>query len=405
MRDILDQGEDREPGPWPRRLAVMGALLLAAVLTAVYLPGHLRTPGRPAGAPAASSAQPAAGPGYAEPLQAAGAGGGPDGITGRILPWGSSVALPVSGERPAWLWPATGRTKPIGGIPAAGAGYQFTRADGGWAVQANLAGNTVCSYCNTTPLPVYFIGDQARRATEAGQANLVAPGAAAGELWLTSYPPGTNSPSGAGRAQEVSATGAPLGPQLTLPAGQVIEQATDRGLLLGPADPRPGMTADTLWDPGRPHASRTFVGVIAANATEIAWAPACSTPGCRVQILDLVTGTLTTVALPGASSAASGAFSPDGQYLAIEASFYDSGSLSAQLDVATVATGRLTAVPGTSVSSDALVGFGWPTADDSLVAELSFTTTVQVASWRPGAADLAVVAIRPGSASSALVVG
>ena len=61
-----------------------------------------------------------------------------------------------------------------------------------------------------------------------------------------------------------------------------------------------------------------------------------------------------------------------------------------------MASGRLTIVPGTFASSDALAGFGWPTDGDSLVAELTFTTTVQVASWHPGATRLAVAAIRPG---------
>jgi hypothetical protein len=407
MRDILDQGGDREHGPWPRRLAVTAALLLAAVLIAVYLPGHLG--GRPHSSGAATRTPSA--PGGVTGTQAPGVPGIPagiTGITGSTLPWGSSVALPVSGEQPVWLWPASGRTKPIGGLPEAGFGYQFTRAGGGWAVQANPGSSTACGYCDATPLPVYFLRDRARSATQAGLANLVAPGTATGELWLTSYPRGTDITDGPATAQEVSATGVPLGPRLTLPAGQVIERATDRGLLLGPASPRPGVTTDTLWNPAHPQDSRTFAGVIAASAAEIAWAPGCgqaTAPTCRVRVLDLVTGKLTTVALPGASSAASGAFSPDGQFLAIEASFYDSGSLATQLDVATVATGHLSAVPGTSVSSDALVGFGWPTSSDSLVAELSFTTTVQVASWDPGAAAVAVVAIRPGPDSTSLVVG
>ncbi len=398
MPDILGQGGEHEPGPWPRRLAVIGALLLAAVLIAVYLPSHLRGPAEPPPS-AANGGHPA---GVSE------VGGGPDGITGPTQPWGAAVALPVSAEQPSWLWPATGRTRLIGGLPRAGTGYQFTRVSGGWAVQSNLAGNTACSYCNTTPLPVYFLRDQARSATEVGLANLAAPGAAPGELWLTSYSPGAPIPQSGGTAQEFSASGTPLGPQVRLPAGQVIQRATDRGLLLTPAVPRPGTITDTLWDPRSPQANRTFANVIAASPTEIAWAPACSpggSPDCRVQVLDVVTGGLTTVTLPGASSAASAAFSPDGQFLAVEASFYDGGSLAAQLDVATMGTGRLTAVPESWVSSDALLGFGWPTDGDSLVAELSFTTKVQVASWRPGAAGLAVAAIRPGQESATVVVG
>jgi hypothetical protein len=405
MSDILGQGGgDREPRSWPRRLAAIAAVVVLAVLAAVYLPGHLHGPARsPHGS--ATAAPPEGGPDYA--IAVPSVGGEPAGIPGPTLPWGK-VTLPVTGDRPAWLSPATGRTTRISGLPPSGTGYQFTLVGGGWAVQSALAGSTVCSYCNTTPLPVYFLGDQARSATEIGMANLVAPGAATGELWLTSYRTGAEIPEGPAMAQEFSATGAPLGPQLTLPAGEVIVQATDRGLLLGPATPGTGTAADTLWDPARPHASRTFSGVLAASAAEIAWAPQCaqgSTPACRVQVLDLVTGSVTTVALPGDSSAASGAFSPDGQFLAIEASFSDGGSLAAQLYVATVATGHLTAVPRSFVSSDALVGFGWPTGGDSLVAELNFMTTVQVASWRPGAPDLAVAAIRPGTDSTSLVIG
>ena len=60
-----------------------------------------------------------------------------------------------------------------------------------------------------------------------------------------------------------------------------------------------------------------------------------------------------------------------------------------------MASGRLTAVPGTWLSSDALISFGWPASSDSLVAELSFTTKVQLASWRPGASRLAIAVLRP----------
>jgi hypothetical protein len=62
-------------------------------------------------------------------------------------------------------------------------------------------------------------------------------------------------------------------------------------------------------------------------------------------------------------------------------------------------------VPGTWASSDALIGFGWPAASDSLIAELSFTTKVQLALWRPGSARLTVAVIKPGRNSASLVVG
>ena len=127
-----------------------------------------------------------------------------------------------------------------------------------------------------------------------------------------------------------------------------------------------------------------------------------------MQVLDLSTGRRTIVALPGVSSAASAAFSPGGDFLALEVSFYngaDEGALATQLDVASIASGRLTVVPGTWASSDALIGFGWLAGGDSRIAELSFTTKVQVTSWSPGAPRLAVTALRPGQDSDSLVLG
>jgi hypothetical protein len=114
------------------------------------------------------------------------------------------------------------------------------------------------------------------------------------------------------------------------------------------------------------------------------------------------------IRLPSGSSAANAAFSPDGSLLALQVSAGsggDGGALAMQLEVANAADGRLTLVPQTWASSDALVGFGWPAGSHRLVAELSFTTKLQVTSWRPGAAKLAVAVVRPRRDSGALIVG
>ena len=366
-----------------------------------HLPRHQHPPGGAAGAAASR-------PGSLPALPAqTGQAAEPDGVIGETLPWVSSLRLPVAGEQPAWLWPASGRVKAIGGLPRDRSGYQFTAVAGGWAVQAGPGAQSACGGCAGPPRPVYFLAGRAQSVTEVGLANAVAPGAAPGTLWLSSYPPDADTSLAAAVAREVSVTGVPLGPQLRLPAGYAIGQATRQGLLLAPVVPRPGTTTDTLWNPAGPQRSRNFDGVIAASASEIAWAPQCARL-CRVQVLDLATGGRTTVDLPGASSAANGAFSPDGDFLAIEVSFYnggDDGALATMLDVASMASGRLTVVPGTFASSDALAGFGWPADGDSLVAELSFTTKVQVASWQPGATRLAVAAIRPGHDADSLIVG
>ena len=402
MPDILGQGGDRESRRWPRRLAGAAVLLLVIAVVVAHLPRDRPGASRPHRAGAASTAA-APGSGALAPGLADAASG----LIGQTLPWDASLRLPVTGEQPLWLWPATGRLQPIGGLSRDRYGYQFTRVAGGWAVQALSGYPAGCDGCAGPPLPVYFLGNSAPSVTQVGLANEVAPGAAAGTVWLTSYPPGATVSAAAGTAQEVSVTGAPLGPQLRLPVGYVIDQATGRGLLLASVAHRSGTTTYQLWNPATARADRRLTGVVAASAREVAWAAGCA-PVCRVQVLNVVTGRLTTIELPGASSAASGAFSPDGDFLAIEASLYnngDDGALAAQLDVASVVTGRLTVVPRTFVSSDAMAGFGWPAASDTLIAELSFTARVQVASWRPGAARLAVAAIRPGPDSTSLIVG
>jgi len=403
MRDILGQGGERAARPWAWRLVVAAAVVLvAAVVLIEHLPGHPSRPARPG--PARAAAGPA--PGSAESVPA----DEPDGISGQTLPWDASVRLPVTGRRPVWFWPATGRTRPIGGLPDDASGYLFIRVPGGWAVQpdpAVAAARPGCGSCAGAPQPVYFLSEPAPAATPVGLADDVAPGAATGTVWLTSYPTGADLGTAAGTAREVSVTGGAPGPQVRLPAGYVVVQGTRRGLLLAPATQHPGTAAYRLWDPAAPGVSRTFDGVIAASPGEIAWAPPCS-PACRVQVLDLATGRRTAITLPQGSSAANGAFSPDGAFLALEVSFYnggDAGALALQLDVASMSSGRLTAVPGTWVSSDALAGFGWPAAGDTLIAELSFTTKVQLASWRPGAARLAVAATKPGQAAGSLIVG
>ena len=404
MPDILSQGGGREYGPWPRRLAVAAVLVLVAVAIVHYLPRSRHTTARPVRAAVTATPLPTSVSGAVS--GDAGVAAEPDGITGQTLSWPAGLGLPAAGERPVWFWPATGQVVPIGGLPPQRSGYEFIRASGGWAVQAGPGAQAVCGSCAGPQRAVYFLADRGRSVTRAGLADAVAPGAA-GALWLTSYPPGADPRTAAGMAREVSIAGRPLGPQLRLPAGYLIEQGTDRGLLLAPVAPQPGTMADKLWDPAAPQPSRTFDEVIAASATQIAWAPPC-VARCRVQVLNLATGRQVSVELPEASSVANAAFSPDGSLLALQVSFSDDsddGELAMQLELVSMASGRLMAVPQTWVSSDALVSFGWPVSSDSLVAELSFTTKVQLASWRPGTSRLAIAVLRPQHSPASLVIG
>jgi hypothetical protein len=389
MEDILSQGGDREPRRWPRRLAAIGAIVVVAVASIVYLSlGH--RPHFPAAAPPTPVATSAA----AEP----------DAIGGPVVPWAASLRLPVAGTQPTWFSPATGDSAPIGSLPADSAGYRFTRASGGWVVQASSAGVTGCGDCTVPSLPVWFVADGARSATRVGRANQVTPSATAGAVWLTSYPPTADPDTAARTAREVSLAGVPMGPPVRLPTGYVIYQATDRGLLLAPVRQRPGTPAYKLWNPADSKASRTFDGVIAASPTEIAWTPPCARM-CRVQLLNLATGRQAVVELPAGSFAAGAAFSPSGGYLALQVMSDGDGGPSTRLEVASVASGRLTALPGTSVGSDTVVDFGWPTGGDSLVAEFVFPAKVQLASWHPGATRLAVAVIGPGQDQDSVVVG
>jgi hypothetical protein len=401
--DILSQGGGRESGPWPRRVAAVAVLVLVAVLIVHYLPQSRHRTARP----------PRAAVTVAPPPAVSGAVSGdagvveePDGITGKILSWPGGLRLPATGERPVWFWPATGRVMPIGGLPPQRSGYQFTRVAGGWAVQADPGTQAGCGSCAGPQRAVYFLADSGRSATRAGLADAVAPGVP-GTLWLTSNPPDAAPRTAAGVAREVSSAGRQLGPQFRLPAGYLIEQGTSRGLLLAPVAARAGTIADKLWDPAAPQASRTFDNVIAASATQIAWSPSC-VARCRVQVLNLANGRRASAELPAASSVANAAFSPDGSSLVIQLSFSDNtanGARAVQLERVSLASGRLTAVPQTWVSSDALIGFGWPASSNSLVAEFSFTTKVQLASWRPGASRLAIVVLRPQHSPASLVIG
>lgn len=393
MPDILSQG-GREHGPWPRRLAVVAALALAAVLIVHYLPRSPHEARKPARAAVTAAPVP---PSVARAASGdAGVAAEPDGITGRVLSWPAGLRLPAAGARPGWFSPGTGQVLPIGGLPPQRSGYEFIRAAGGWAVQPVAESRRA----------VYFLADRGQSATRIGLADAVAPGVP-GTLWLTSYPPHTDPGTGAGMAREVSSTGRPLGAQVRLPAGYLIQQGTSRGLLLAPAAPHAGATAGKLWDPAAAHASRTFDGVIAASATHIAWAPPCIAR-CRIQVLNLASGRVVAAELPAASSVANAALSPDGSYLVVQVGFSDNtanGARAVQLEQVSLASGHLTVVPQTWVSSDALIGFGWPSGGDNLVAEFSFTTKVQLASWRPGTSRLAIAMLTPQHNPAPLVIG
>jgi hypothetical protein len=143
------------------------------------------------------------------------------------------------------------------------------------------------------------------------------------------------------------------------------------------------------------------VNLIAASPTEIAWMPGC-TAGCRVNVLALPGGRVEEISLPGRSTAYEGAFSPDGRLLAllVTARGTAAGRAAAiRLMVATVASGRITAVPGTTVGSGNGVDFGWQPGSHRLIADMSVAaagqSNWQIVVWQPGDARLSTALARP----------
>lgn len=404
VSDILSYGGDREPRRrrGRRRLAVVACCAAVALGAALvwYLPRHhggQPDSVSPGPCPAAEAAGPAA--------QGAGsAAGAPDPLptqpalmTGQPLPPADSVRVLLGGQRRAWLLLPSGRTEPVRGLPAGGNGYLVPLA-GGWATQPSPPDTG----CAPSAPPVYYIADGSPAATRIGVADDIAPAAAAGAVWLVSYQPGAVMSTAAGTAQEVSVAGAVLGPPLTLPAGYVIDQETRAGLLLVQEQAGSGPVRYELWDPDTGRVTQSFTHVLAASPTEVAWMPACAA-SCSVRVLELPGGQTRQISLPGRSTAWAGAFSPDGGLLALQvtAGVTAGGRAAAtRLMVATVATGQLTAVPGTTLGGHIGVAFGWQPGGRLIAdvsAEVRGQPEWQIAVWQPGDPRLSTALVQvPG---------
>jgi len=386
-----------EFGGWPRPPKWVWAI--AAVATVAVLAGvivartglHRATPASAVTSPAAASGN---GNLRMPPHK-------PARMAGQPLPREAGLRLMLGGRRPAWLWVTTGKTEPIRGLPRRGNGYQLIRVGGGWAALPFPGNGVWCGdNCAPPPVPVYYIADRSRVAIRLGTADFVAPAAATGAVWLVSYRAGAVMPATVGTAQQVSVSGAALGPRRRLPRGYVIDQGTASGLLLVSA---PGTAAVRyqLWDPGTRRVSRRFPDLIAVSSGAIAWAPTC-TARCSVQVLNLAGGRGRVIPLPGRSQAYAGAFSTDGRLLALQvtARVGASGRVEAtRLVVADVAGGRLTAVPGTTIGAGIGVDFGWQAGSGRLVADAALQNAWQVAVWRPGGARLYVAVTRAPAGS------
>ncbi|HUN37163.1 MAG TPA: hypothetical protein VMU95_34625 [Trebonia sp.] len=373
-----------------------GVAVVVAAALVWYLPGLRHHGGPSALRPSAAAPQDglAAAP---DPLPTR-----PALMTGQPLPSAADVRLLLGGQQPApaWLMVPSGRTEPISGLPERARSYQVLPTGGGWTAQPFPPGNASCGSCAPPPAPVYYIADGARAASRIGTAAVTAPAAPPGAVWLVSYRAGADMSTAAGSAQEVSVGGAALGPRLLLPPGYAISQGTRAGLLLVQEQAPASHFRYELWDPATRQVTRSFVNVIAASPTQIAWAPVCA-GRCLVHVLDLVTGQAREIPLPGLATAGNGAFSPDGQMLALQlmaGSTATDQPATNQLIVARLATGQLTAVPGTTVGSGIGLAFGWQPASRQLIAAVTVTTQGQpewqIGKWQPGDARLSSALVR-----------
>jgi hypothetical protein len=409
MEDIISYGEDRPPRPRRRRLAIAAAIVVLVALAVVaHLPhGH-----------SGKSHPVAAG----QVRHGRSHGGSADLVGVSPIPsWAAATRLPRTGTQPGWFRPANGTTEPIRGLPA-GSGYIFTRVDGGWAIQpqspppadcGDCAGGPVqpapdvitgCTSCPGLPVPVYYLADGSTVATTVGVATMVAPAAASGVIWLTSFSADAGLGMSPGRARALTGIGQVAGPPVRLPLGYAIARGTDRGLLLAPLPGQGPRATERLWDPVTRRFTATFRGVIAADATDVAYRTGCPAT-CRVHVLNLKSGRGVMLRLIDGITVAGGSFSPDGRFIAVRVSIGTGASDAAELMVASVTGGPLFAVPNTWVNSSALTSYGWPTRGDELIARLTFTVKMDLVFWNSSAYTQAITELTPAEDPAALVVG
>jgi hypothetical protein len=389
MADTLSRGPDREPSRWtsPFALAAAGIVIVAFALLARAVfdrpASHHRAAAPPTQAAAGPLPQPLPVP-FGVTVSRDRKLGEPDRFAGLAAGPGRTRLL-LTGQRPGWLT-ADGGFQPVTGLPPALSGYEFTRLAGGWAAQRYNPPQAYCQECDAPPA-IYYLSASGGRATYVGAAYAAAAAVRPGELWLTAYLPDAELQTAPGTAQLVTVSGRALGRPVRLPAGYVIDAAVSGGLLLQPYSPAAGPVRTELWNPVTRRIRREFTGVIAAGPGSIAW-DRC--PGkCPLSVLNLVTGARLTVSLavfgPG-SRADAGTFSADGRLLAVQVS---TGQVT-RLGVISAASGRLTMLRGTTISSLIGESFGWPGGDVLRAALAVPGGEVQVASWQPRSRYLSV---------------
>ena len=207
-----------------------------------------------------------------------------------------------------------------------------------------------------------------------------------GAVWLATYPRASAEFHGSATAQLISTTGRPLGPRYRLPADWLLITGVGSYLQL---NNNLNNNRTILWDPRTGRVLRHFDNVLATGPEQIAWSRGCR--GCRVQILNVSTGTTVTTPISGRNPASLGAaFSDDGRLLAVQLP-------GGEIQVFDTATRTLTAIPGTALSGADWQNFGWQPGSHRLVISAGPNSAVgpsQLAYWQPGDAALRVATVR-----------
>jgi hypothetical protein len=359
-----------------RRAARAGAVAAVAVL-AVAVPAGITVHDR-LGAP---GPRPAAHP-HPHPAKQL-----PWKMTGLPMPAGTNFQLLVrAGDEAAWYSTATRQTEHIGGLPRLQGGYQFSRVYGGWIAWSNNTPSSPCPayVCAGRPQKFYFIADGSPTATRIGAGYAVVASSRPGAVWLWTYPRASAKFTGSATVQLISTTGRPLGPRYHVPADWLPIAGVGSYLQL---NNNLNNNLTILWDPRTGRVLRHFDNGLATGPEQIAWSPGCQ--GCRVQILNVSTGT--TVTIPGRNPATFNvAFSDDGRLLAVQ-------QLGQEIEVYNTATRTLTAIPGTALNGADWQNFGWQAGSHRLVIAAgpnNLRGPAQLAYWQPGDAVLRVATVR-----------
>lgn len=382
----------------PSRDQVIGTLGAVALLAALLVVGRLDAPGRPpqVSAPASTTATPPTPPPTAATTDTTVGLPAPPRLRGVPLAGTGLAALlvpdPSSSAVPGLFWLDSGRLTPIGGLAHGGCHVNVTRLPHGWVL-----GQQASQGCSELPVRTqfYLLADSASSATRLPvTADWVVAAGDDTRLWLVTFlgqPDPTSDQLPPQAIQQADFAGHPHTPRYLVPDGYAAWQGVGGGLLLlaltGPAPAHSSRFA--LWNPRSGRVLRRFDRALAATANTVAWvAAACGPKRCPVHLSDLASRTDTQVAAPRGMRANTGAFSPDGRYLAVVFGGVDATgpATQARVGVIDVAARRLLAVPGAVMRGGGFwSAVTWsPDGAWLLLSAPAGQHTDQLAAWRPG---------------------